>query len=266
MAGGGAAGFLAAITCAEASPGARVTLFEATAHPLAKVRISGGGRCNVTHACFEPRDLATYFPRGGRELLGPFHRWQPRDTIAWFTERGVELKTEEDGRMFPVTDDSATIVDCLMGAAEKAGVKLRTGLGVRRASAGAGFSVTLSNGESVPCDRLLLATGGGRASAGFAIAQSLGHTLEPLVPPSSPSISTIPASRAWRGSRLPRCWSGCAAPGLAARGPLLITHQGLSGPAVLKLSSWAARELAARDYRFTLGVSWVGGRNREEVV
>ncbi len=114
MVGGGAAGFLAAITAAEANPRLQVTLLEATAHPLAKVRISGGGRCNVTHACFEPKDLAAHYPRGGRELLGPFHRWQPRDTIAWFAARGVELKTEEDGRMFPVTDDSATIADCLL--------------------------------------------------------------------------------------------------------------------------------------------------------
>src|SRR3954468_23663943 len=108
--GGGAAGFFAAITAAETlGPNGSVTLIEATAHPLAKVRISGGGRCNVTHACFEPRELVKRYPRGGRELLGAFHRFQPRDTIAWFGERGVELKTEEDGRMFPVTDDSATI-------------------------------------------------------------------------------------------------------------------------------------------------------------
>src|SRR5205085_7318508 len=104
------------------------------AHPLAKVRVSGGGRCNVTHACFEPRELVKRYPRGGRELLGAFHRWQPRDTIAWFAARGVELKTEEDGRMFPVTDDSATIVDCLQRAVESAGVRLRTSIGVRSAA------------------------------------------------------------------------------------------------------------------------------------
>src|SRR4051812_38589859 len=112
--GGGAAGFFAAITAAEKlGAGGSVTIYEATAHPLAKVRVSGGGRCNVTHACFEPRELVKRYPRGGRELLGAFHRWQPRDTVDWFGAHGVELKTEEDGRMFPVTDDSATIVDCL---------------------------------------------------------------------------------------------------------------------------------------------------------
>src|ERR1041384_3833149 len=132
--GGGAAGFFGAIACAEKlGTQGIVTLYEATAHPLAKVRVSGGGRCNVTHACFEPRELVKRYPRGGRELLGAFHRWQPRDTIDWFAARGVETKTEADGRMFPVTDDSATIVDCLMGAAENAGVRVVTSMGVRKA-------------------------------------------------------------------------------------------------------------------------------------
>src|SRR4051812_49638717 len=129
--GGGAAGFFAAITAAEAARDATVTLLEATAHLLAKVKVSGGGRCNVTHACFEPRELVKRYPRGSRELMGPFHRWQPRDTISWFTGRGVELKTESDGRMFPITDDSTTIVQCLMTAAQKAGVQIRTHCALR---------------------------------------------------------------------------------------------------------------------------------------
>src|SRR5688572_13935290 len=134
--GGGAAGFFAAIGCAEGlGPAGEVTIYEATAHPLAKVRVSGGGRCNVTHACFEPRELVKRYPRGGRELLGAFHRWQPRDMIAWLAERGVETKTEEDGRMFPVTDDSATIVECLTRTAETAGVRIVTSMGVRKAEA-----------------------------------------------------------------------------------------------------------------------------------
>src|SRR5829696_74753 len=134
--GGGAAGFFAAIACAEKlGNDGEVTVFEATAHPLAKVRVSGGGRCNVTHACFEPRELVKRYPRGGRELLGAFNRWQPRDTIAWFAARGVETKTEEDGRMFPVTDDSATIVECLMSAASQAGVRVVTTMGVRKVEA-----------------------------------------------------------------------------------------------------------------------------------
>src|SRR5690242_2271198 len=123
--GGGAAGFFAAIVCAEGNPQRRVLLLERSSHLLAKVRISGGGRCNVTHACFDPAQLVRNYPRGSRELLGPLHRWQPRDTVAWFESRGVALKTEADGRMFPVTDNSATIVDCLMREAKKAGVEVR---------------------------------------------------------------------------------------------------------------------------------------------
>src|SRR6187551_3979401 len=129
--GGGAAGFFSAITAAEASPDAVVTIYEATAHLLAKVKVSGGGRCNVTHACFEPRELVKKYPRGSRELLGAFSRWQPRDTVDWFAARGVTLKTEADGRMFPDTDDSQTIVDCLMKAAREAGVVIRNGYGVK---------------------------------------------------------------------------------------------------------------------------------------
>src|SRR5438067_9931869 len=171
--GGGAAGFFGAISCAEKSKGARIVICEATAHPLAKVRVSGGGRCNVTHACFEPRELVKRYPRGGRELLGAFHRWQPRDTVEWFATRGVELKTEADGRMFPVTDDSATIVDCLTRAAESAGVQLITSMGVRKVErAGEGFWITLTDGSGVRCERLVVATGGNKSSAGFAIAQA----------------------------------------------------------------------------------------------
>ncbi|MDB6115223.1 MAG: hypothetical protein JWQ62_2168, partial [Lacunisphaera sp.] len=196
VAGGGAAGFFAAIACAEANPDCAVTIYEATAHPLAKVKVSGGGRCNVTHACFDPRELVKRYPRGHRELLGAFHRWQPRDTVEWFASRGVELKTEADGRMFPVTDNSQTIVDCLQGAAEKAGVRVRLQTGIKQvergvpdalqANASGGrvppFRLTLTTGEPTTCDRLLLATGGNRSNAGFEFARQLGHTVEPPVP------------------------------------------------------------------------------------
>jgi predicted Rossmann fold flavoprotein len=268
IAGGGAAGFFAAIACAEANPSAQVALYEATAHLLAKVRISGGGRCNVTHACFEPRDLVGYFPRGGRELLGPFHRWQPRDTMAWFTERGVELKTEKDGRIFPVSDDSATIVDCLSRAAVKAGVKIHTGMGVKHADrtpTESGYRITLTNGDVVTCGRLLLATGGGRSSAGFTIAQSLGHAIEPPVPSLFTFHSGDPRIRSLEGLSAPDVIAGVGGTRLTARGPLLVTHQGVSGPAILKLSSWAARELAALDYRFILNLNWVGGQTAAQV-
>jgi predicted Rossmann fold flavoprotein len=271
--GGGAAGFFAAIACAE-KLGARgqVTLYEATAHPLAKVRVSGGGRCNVTHACFEPRELVKRYPRGGRELLGAFHRWQPRDTIAWFAEHGVETKTEADGRMFPVTDDSATIVDCLQQAAAKAGVKIITSLGVRKVERVArengppDFWVTLTNSEGVRCERLLLATGGNKSSAGLTIAQALGHTIEPPVP----SLFTfhIDDKRLEGLSGVAVENAGAHVPGtkLRTEGPLLITHWGMSGPAILKLSAWGARDLAAVNYEFPLEINFAAAHTRDTLV
>jgi predicted flavoprotein YhiN len=286
--GGGAAGYFAAIACAEKlGPGGEVTIYEATAHPLAKVRVSGGGRCNVTHACFEPRELVKRYPRGGRELIGAFHRWQPRDTIAWFAERGVETKTEEDGRMFPVTDDSSTIVDCLNRAAEEAGVRIVTSLGVRKVEAlgvkvapdsndpereraksplktsGSAFWVTLTDGSEMRCEKLLLASGGNRSSAGFTIAQALGHTIEPLVP----SLFTFHIDDArligLSGVSLENAVASVGGSKLRESGPMLITHWGLSGPAILKLSAWGARELAARNYEFPLTVNFAPPHTRE---
>jgi predicted Rossmann fold flavoprotein len=266
IAGGGAAGFFAAIACAESNPAARVTLCEALAQPLAKVRISGGGRCNVTHACFEPRELVRGYPRGGRELLGPFHQWQPRDTVAWFAERGVELKTEADGRMFPVTDESATVIDCLLAAAERAGVRLRTGTGVKGAErSGSGYRVLLAGGETLDCDRLLLATGGGKSSAGIAIAQHLGHTIEPLVPSLFTFHIDDPRLRGLEGLSVPDAETRLPGTRVVARGPALITHWGLSGPAILKLSAWGARELAAAGYRFSLAINWRAGATTAQV-
>ena len=266
--GGGAAGFFAAIACAEQlGDRGTVTLYESTANPLAKVRVSGGGRCNVTHACFEPRELLKRYPRGGRELLGAFSRWQPRDTVTWFAERGVETKTEEDGRMFPVTDDSATIADCLLQAAEKAGVKLVTSLGVRAVEKlGDGFWLTLTDGTNERCEKLLLATGGNRSSVGFTIAEKLGHTIEPLVP----SLFTFHIDDArlvgLSGVSVENAVVSVRGTKLRTDGPLLITHWGLSGPAVLKLSAWGARELAAMNYEFPLVVNWAPPHTRDSLV
>jgi len=277
--GGGAAGFFAAIACAETNPAARVTIYEATAHPLAKVRVSGGGRCNVTHACFDPRELVKRYPRGGRELLGPFHRWQPRDTADWFARRGVELKTEADGRMFPVTDRSQTIVDCLQNAAVAAGVEIVTSLGVRsvlgrpppRADAPGAlrppplFALTLTDGSAVNCDRLLLATGGNRSSAGLTIAEKLGHAIEPPVPSLFTFHVDDPRVDGISGLSVGNVAATVRGTKLREDGPLLVTHWGLSGPAILKLSAWGARELAAVNYEFTLGVNFAPPHTRESL-
>ncbi|SDS03388.1 NAD(P)/FAD-dependent oxidoreductase [Opitutus sp. GAS368] len=264
IAGGGAAGFFAAIACAEADPDCAVTIYEATAHPLAKVKVSGGGRCNVTHACFDPRELVKRYPRGGRELLGAFHRWQPRDTAEWFEARGVALKTEKDGRMFPVTDSSQTIVDCLQGAATQAGVRLvlRTGLKTAVKTA-RGFQVALTTGEVVDCDRLLLATGGNKSNAGLEIAARLGHTIEPPVPSLFTFHIDDPRLKELAGISVEEAVTAVRGTTLKERGPLLVTHWGLSGPAVLKLSAWGARALHDCGYRFTLLVNWAPAFNAE---
>ncbi|MSU46324.1 MAG: NAD(P)/FAD-dependent oxidoreductase [Lacunisphaera sp.] len=273
VAGGGAAGFFAAIACAEADPGCAVTIYEATAHPLAKVKVSGGGRCNVTHACFEPRELVRRYPRGHRELLGAFHRWQPRDTAEWFEQRGVTLKTEADGRMFPVTDSSQTIVDCLQNAAEKAGVRvvLRTGIKqvervdpnalsaektIALGSTRSTFKISLTTGDTVTCDRLLLATGGNKSNAGLTFARQFGHAIEPPVPSLFTFHVNDPRLQELSGVSVGEVATAVRGTALKERGPLLIAHWGLSGPAVLKLSAWGARELHDCDYQFTLLVNW----------
>lgn len=259
--GGGAAGYFGAIACAEANPDVQVTLLEATRQPLAKVRISGGGRCNVTHACFDPRAFVANYPRGARELLGPLHRFGPRDTVAWFATRGVELKTETDGRMFPITDSSATIIECLEQAATQAGVLVRLSCPVRtvtRASSGGGFVVTLHSGETVVAERILIATGGGTMSGGLAFAKELGHTIEPLAPSLFTFQITDPRLAGLEGLATPDAEVTVPGTKLRARGPVLVTHWGLSGPAILRLSAWGARELQATNYAFTLRLNWVG--------
>src|ERR1035437_5212608 len=275
VAGGGAAGVFAGLAAAE--PGADVTLLEKTARFLDKVRISGGGRCNVTHACFEPREFATRYPRGERALLAPFHKFSARDTVDWFAARGVELKTESDGRMFPTTNSSQTIIDCLMNAATKAGVKLRLTSGVESITkrADGGFELTLApypgplargggGGEKISGDRLLLATGGCRAAAAGQLAGSLCRTIEAPVP----SLFTFQIESQWL-----RSLAGVAIAAevsvlvakLRERGPLLVTHWGLSGPAILKMSAWGARGLHKLDYKFPLFVNWLPDFSPEKI-
>jgi len=273
--GGGAAGFFAAITCAQTNPQAQVTLYEATAHPLAKVRISGGGRCNVTHACYDPRQLVGHYPRGARELLGAFHRWQPRDMTAWLSARGVALKTESDGRIFPVSDNSMDIVACLRRAAVEAGVSLRLKTGLQSVqhidehAQAPHFLLTLSDGTQAECDRLLLATGGGRAeSGGLKIAREFGHTIEPPVPSlftfhiDDPRLRDL-AGLSVKAVALSISGGTSDTKKLTTDGPLLITHWGLSGPAILKLSAWGARAFAACDYAFTLRINFVPAHRRD---
>src|SRR5437016_9569764 len=265
--GGGAAGFFAAITCAEAAPEHEVMLLEKGPQFLSKVRISGGGRCNVTHACFEPRELARRFPRGDQALISAFHRFQAEDTVAWFESRGVELKVERDGRMFPTTDSSQTIIDCLLRAATVAGVKLIANCGVSSVvrHGNGPFEVGVTRGDTLHCDRLLLATGGCRTPSLGHGAVSLGHTLEPPVP----SLFTFHIETAWlrelAGISVGDIEAEVPGAGLRERGALLITHWGLSGPVILRLSAWGARELNQRDYRFQVRLNWLPGIEAQKI-
>lgn len=229
--------------------------------------ISGGGRCNVTHACFEPRELVKKYPRGSNELLGPFHKWQPGDTMAWFEEKGVSLKTEGDGRVFPTSDSSGTIVDCLIGSAKAFDIDIRprTGvLSIARADPGR-FLLSLENAEPVTVDKVLIASGGGAKSGGLKMAQDLGHTITEL----APSLFTFhiddPRIRGLQGLSLPDVDVSCPEARLRESGPLLITHWGLSGPAILKLSALGARHFAQRHYTFDIFIHWLGHVPLEKV-
>jgi predicted Rossmann fold flavoprotein len=264
--GGGAAGFFAAITFAAEATGAEAVVLEKGPQFLQKVRISGGGRCNVTHGLFEPRDFARRYPRGERELIGLLQRFQARDTVAWFEARGVKLKVEQDGRMFPVTDSSQTIIDCLLAETRKFGVKLRVNAGVesivRKESA---FQLRLTSGELLEANCVLLATGGSRTPAMAALSVGLGHTLvEPV-----PSLFTLQIEWKWlcelAGVSVPEAQISTKIGNLSERGPLLITHWGLSGPATLRLSAWGARPLHDANYNFDIVVNWLPALTEEKL-
>lgn len=265
--GGGAAGFFGAIAAAEADSDASVQLLEAGRDLLSKVRISGGGRCNVTHHCFDPALLVQHYPRGGRALRGAFSRFQPQDTVAWFQRRGVRLKTEADGRMFPMTDDSETIIDCLQREARRVGVQVQTRMPVAAIeSQGDRLQLQLKSGERLTGDRILLATGS--SPLGYRLAQSLGHRVVAPVPslftftvkdPQLHALAGVSANPVAVSLRLPE------AKPLTQTGPLLITHWGFSGPAVLKLSAWGARLLHQHRYQATLIVNWLPNHNPEQL-
>jgi predicted Rossmann fold flavoprotein len=283
--GGGAAGFFAALACADAGSVAEILVLEKSPQFLAKVKISGGGRCNVTHACFDGRELASRYPRGERALIAPFKLFKASDTVAWFAARGVTLKTESDGRMFPVTDSSQTIIDCLLNAARQAGVKLKANCDVERVvkTADGRFELMLSNQSAgradllvgqnaqqrVPtkltCDKLLLATGGCRTPALGQLAVSLGHTLEPPVPSLFTFHIATPWLRELAGVSVETAEVSVPGTKLRDRGALMVTHWGLSGPVILRLSAWGARVMREMDYRFPLRLNWLPLWNAEKL-
>ena len=268
--GGGPAGIFGAISTAEHSRSAKIVVFEATDKPLYKVSISGGGRCNVTHNCFDPAELVKNYPRGFKELRGPFSRFQPRDTVAWFAKQGVRLKAEADGRMFPIMDKSSTIVDCLLQAARQAGVAIKLGTRVRKIRYTAGdspaFEIELQDKIIERFDRILLATGG--INQGHRLAKDLGHQIIDGVPSlftfniKDPRLKGL-AGTSFQDVRLALSTGGNKK--LEQTGPLLITHWGLSGPAILKLSAWGARYLHENRYREELTVNFLPDSNQDQL-
>lgn len=255
--GGGAAGFYGAISCAEQIPDAQVIILEQNQTVLNKVKISGGGRCNVTHACFDPKELVGYYPRGSKELLGPFHKFQPGDTFEWFENRGVELKIEKDNRVFPVTDSSATIVDCLVSTAKAAGVKIWSSTKVMQIESlkDEKWKLTTAQGKHIYADRLLLATGS--SPVVWEMLSRFHEIIDPV-----PSLFTFNIQhfilKDLPGISVPHASIKVEGQKLTTEGPLLITHWGLSGPAVLKMSAWGARLFNAANYRFQIQVNWTG--------
>jgi predicted Rossmann fold flavoprotein len=258
--GGGAAGFFTALQFAEMAPGKSVGIFEKGSHFLQKVRISGGGRCNVTHACFEPRELAKNYPRGARELLAAFHRWQPTDTVEWFERFGVTLKTEPDGRMFPTTDRSDTVIQCFMDQANACHIPRYQNCqltGITRSLTG-DFALRFENfPEPIHARTVCIATGSLKDSPLLKQLKLLEQPVEPLVPSlfafnvSDHRISEL------AGVSHPRVGIRREGAKAGQTGPLLITHRGFSGPAVLRLSAWEARELAAVNHHFPFVIDWL---------
>lgn len=260
--GGGAAGFFTAINIAEKNPNYKIAILERGAEVLNKVRISGGGRCNVTHACFEPNELVKFYPRGEKELRGPFHQFCSGDTIEWFEKHGVALKIEDDGRMFPVSNSSQTIIDCFMQATQKLGIAVLTGQSVQSIFKKEDFWKVETQKEQFVAQKLILATGSNPKI--WEMLQTHGHAIVSPVP----SLFTFNIKDA-RIKELP----GVSAlvtvqvkdTQLVSTGPLLITHWGMSGPAILKLSAWGARILETKNYQFLIYVNWLNDLDASEV-
>lgn len=257
--GGGAAGFFGGIAAADSGRDrVKVTIYEKGPQFLTKVRISGGGRCNVTHHLFDVQEFVKRYPRGERALIGAFKRFQAADTIDWFESRGVKLKVEEDGRMFPITDRSDTVIDCLLREARKLGVELKTNAGIAAVErTPLGFRLVSDSGEKTKCDKILFAIGGCRSEALCSIPKSLGHTIVPPVPSLFTFNIALPWLRELSGISLQEVVVFVPGTTLEEKGPILITHAGLSGPAILRLSAWGARELHSLNYNFLLNLDWL---------
>lgn len=264
--GGGAAGFFGAIQAATLKPGLKVLLLEKSNKLLAKVKVSGGGRCNVTHHCFDAAQLSRHYPRGEKPLRNVFRTYEASKTVAWFESKNVKLKTEDDGRMFPITDSSQTIIDCLMQEALRLKIRIEMGEGVVRLDRHEdGFDVHTQTGKTYQTDNVLAATGGSPGKQAYDWIAHAGHTIVPPIP----SLFTFNDSEKkfsdLMGVAVPAAEVRIAGTKLSQEGPVLITHWGLSGPAVIKLSAWAAEHLHNIQYQFTALVSWIGPAKEDDI-
>lgn len=255
--GAGAAGIFAAANLA-ADPQLQVTVLEKTSKILSKVKVSGGGRCNVTNSCKEPRQLLKFYPRSHKKLIPAFAQFGTADTVRWFEERGVRLKTEDDGRIFPQSDDSQTIIDCLLAACAKNGVSILPRMGVEQIIKGEkGFILTTTSGKYLACDQLLIATGGANKPEAYSWLENLGHSIVSPVPSLFTFNLKHKAITELAGISVPEVSLKIAGTKLEQKGPILITHWGLSGPVVLRLSAWGARVLHEKNYNYTILVNWL---------
>lgn len=262
--GGGAAGFFSALSAKEHFPKSRVIILEKSNKVLSKVKISGGGRCNVTHACFDNRALTEFYPRGGKQLRKAFEQFNAKSTVDWFKERGVELVTLPDGCMFPKSDDSQTIINCFLYEAKRLQIEIMIQKGVVSYDKKADdtFQLELTDGSQLICNRMIITTGGQPKRANLEWIQ---HEIVEPVPslftfnmPKNPitqlmGIVVEPATAKIIGTKL------------IADGPLLITHWGMSGPAILKLSAWGARILAEKNYAFDVSINWLHDKKEDAV-
>ena len=261
--GGGAAGFFAAISAKQHDPSSQVTIFEKSNKVLAKVKVSGGGRCNVTHACFKPSELAKFYPRGSKHLRKAFDQFATQDTVDWFESRGVRLKTESDGRMFPTTDNSQSIIDCLQAEVKRLGVHIAMStaiLGIEKHKDE--FQLTLKD-DKKSFEKVIVATGGSPKADGFKWLEDLGHTVSSPVPSLFTFNMPQEGIKSLMGLSVPHANVRVQGTKLTQSGPLLITHWGMSGPAILKTSAWGARLLSDLDYHFIIHVNWLGDKKEE---
>ncbi len=265
--GGGAAGFFTAINAVDNNPKLKIIILERGKEVLTKVKVSGGGRCNVTHAEFLPKELSKNYPRGEKELLGPFHTFMTGDTVSWFEKRGVALKIEDDGRMFPVSDSSQTIIDCFLSEAKRLGVEVLLNHSVKEIEKdGEVFHIKTSNG-TFSTSKVVVATGSNPKI--WKLLEGLGHSIVPPVPSlftfniKDARIIDLPGLSTVASVKILDAKGKCL---LESSGPLLITHWGLSGPAILKLSAWGARLLEPLKYHFKITVNWMNDIPEEDVI